>query len=69
MGGLDKYLRCDALVEHGWVEVEYNRLVPPDSLWKNKPESFHVYDALELQACLGDPDKMSEEMKEYCDIY
>lgn len=66
MGGFDKAVRCRALMEHGWIEIEDNMLVPPDSLWQEKPISFYVYDAIELQGYLGNPKKMSSELKEYC---
>jgi len=68
MGGLDKAMRCNALVESGWKEISENQLVPPDDLWENKPESFHVYDAIELHGILGAPEKMSDELKRLCGL-
>ena len=66
MGGFDKYWLMQKLEKLGWVEVEVidpkddfyqNKYMmrPPDALWKNKPESFHVYDAVDLQGILGKP--------------
>lgn len=31
------------------------KLVPPSSLWENKPKFFSVYDARDLQEMLGSP--------------
>jgi len=66
MGGIDKALRCSELVEHGWKEVSDNRLVPPDELWNNKPKSFDVCDAIDLQSMLGNKDNMTENLKYFC---
>lgn len=66
MSGFDKSIRCRALKENGWVEVKDNLLIPPDSLWKNKPKSFYVYDALELHKLLGNPNNMTNDLKKYC---
>jgi hypothetical protein len=62
MAALDKYLLCERLKELGWREASEdeleppdvrNRLVPPDSLWANKQQTFHVYQARDIQELLG----------------
>lgn len=61
MSGFDKFRMCELLKEHGWIEVEENRFVPPDSLWQNKPKSFHVYEAIDLQNFIGKEEDMSDD--------
>jgi hypothetical protein len=49
-----------ALIEKGWQILKSGRgsegkvLVPPDSLWANKPEWFYYEDAAKLQNLLGE---------------
>jgi hypothetical protein len=68
MAGLDRLLRVNALKDNGWIESEDGRLTPPDRLWRDKPKNFHVYDAIELHGYLGDPAKMTDELKDYCGV-
>jgi len=46
----------DKLVELGWkIDIDDPiALIPPDSLWNNKPKSFWIYDAKDLQEILGE---------------
>lgn len=62
MSGVDKSVLMRKLVELGWKKVSSNEecesvagycLVPPDSLWKNKPSAFYVYEARDLQELLN----------------
>lgn len=66
MAAYDKLLILDKLLKLGWSESTVPgkswQVVPPDSLWKERPASFHVYDAQtlvnllvvnECPACLG----------------
>lgn len=62
MGALDKYSLMEKLIEAGWTHAPGTCdskagycLVPPDSLWQNKPLSFYVYYARDLQELL-DPE-------------
>ena len=59
----DKSMMYDVLKDHGWVEVSEGRLSPPPSLWENKPNTFNVYDAIDLQDILVDTDKISYALK------
>ena len=60
MGGFDRARLERRLIELGWSLTVDDKLIPPDSLWKNKKQSFHVYDADDLQNLLGE---MSEDLK------
>lgn len=64
MSGCDKSSLMQDLIDLGWKEVPSSDdcqsrsgfcLVPPDSLWNNKPRAFYVYDARDLQNILGKP--------------
>ena len=61
MSGFDKLNLMRELINKGWRQaIPQNDcesfggycLVPPESLWKNKPSSFYVYDAENLQDLL-----------------
>lgn len=54
MSRMDKTNIAELLKEYGWSEIKDGTFKPPDSLWENKPESFPVCDALDLQNTLGD---------------
>ena len=44
----------EELEMRGWEVVEgTERLTPPDDLWKNKPDSFYVYDAIDVEELLN----------------
>jgi hypothetical protein len=62
MSGVDRLVLMEKLKQLGWIEAPPNIdcgslshccLVPPESLWLNKPKSFYVYDAIDLQNILG----------------
>lgn len=53
MSGWDKNMMYTVLKDQGWAEVYEGRLSPPNSLWENKPNTFNVYDATDLQDILG----------------
>ena len=62
MSAHDKVTIMEKLIALGWKEAPpeadcgsraHYCLVPPDSLWLNKPKSFYVYDAEELQNLLA----------------
>ena len=64
MGGFDKYLLGEKLKALGWKELnpdaeplapDYLHYVPPESLYKDAPTSFWIYDAEQLQHLLGQP--------------
>jgi hypothetical protein len=61
-----KAVRSRALIENGWKEVSDNEFIPPDDLWKNKPNTFRVYDAIDLHAILGDPENTTGDLKHFC---
>ena len=42
----------EKLKKQGWIENEDGNFVPPDSLFKNKPNSFQLFDAMNLQELL-----------------
>ena len=56
MSGFDKRCLMDKLIKLGWTENESDEcqycVTPPDSLWKNKPSAFYIYDAESLQNLL-----------------
>lgn len=54
MAGADKYHITNDLISKGWVEVENNVFRPPQSLWDNRPATFSIYDARDLQDELGE---------------
>jgi hypothetical protein len=63
MAGFDRAVLMEKLIALGWKEAPANVdcdslshacLVPPDSLWQNKPKAFYVYDARDLQDLLGE---------------
>lgn len=62
MSGFDKSKLMRKLIKLGWKRVASSKdceslgdycLTPPDSLWKNKPLAFYVYDAENLQELLS----------------
>lgn len=65
MAAWDKLELMDQLLALGWREATDEEkastglgnsqyvLVPPESLWLNKPRAFHVYDAQEIQDLLS----------------
>ena len=56
INGLTKAEFIDALVTRGWEEIPgKDFLIPPDTLFKNAPKKFHVYDAVDLQELLEKP--------------
>lgn len=63
MSGFDKSMMYDVLKEHGWVEVSEGMLSSPKSLWENKPNTFNIYDATDLQDILVDTDKIAYALK------
>lgn len=60
MAGFDKWVMTERLKGLGWAEVESDdpalryHMVPPESLFTNRPKSFYVYDAKDLQDMLGE---------------
>lgn len=67
MAGFDKMMLGRKLEKHGWIEDTNNThgiysYIPPESLFKQRPKSFYVYDAEELQGLLGKSMKTSEEL-------
>jgi len=54
MAGFDKLLIEEKLKKLGWKEDsnKKNYYIPPEELWGNKPESFYIYSADELQELL-----------------
>ena len=51
------------LIALGWQEappdvecdsLSHACLIPPETLWQNKPAAFYVYDARDLQNLLGE---------------
>lgn len=52
MAGFDKVILAEKLIELGWKETHDGQFIPPDNLWDNKPESFNIYDAEEIQNLL-----------------
>ncbi len=62
MAGFDKFILMEKLIAAGWQEapatvecdsLSHYCLVPPESLWVNRPASFYVYDAKALQNLLA----------------
>ena len=58
MGALDKGLLKEKLESLGWIDISTDdeddyKMIPRDSLWKNKPAYFSLYDARDLQMYLG----------------
>lgn len=56
MAFMDKLILAEKLEELGWTldrETEGYFLIPPDSLFENKPNIFYVYSAVQLQNLLG----------------
>ena len=59
MSGIDRANAVKELISVGWVEIEGREgrgsdyLVPPDSLWRDRPKSFYVYDGAALQELLS----------------
>jgi hypothetical protein len=56
MAATDKIRLTNRLQELGWTIAlgPHWRMIPPDSLWENKPESFDIYDARDIEGLLGD---------------
>ncbi len=61
MAGFDKWLIMEKLKRLGWTEAEPDdperpyQMIPPASLFANRPKTFHVYEAEDLQNLLGEP--------------
>lgn len=53
MSGVDRGRIGGELEALGWQEDEEGNYIPPQSLWDNKPTSFYVYEAADLQELLG----------------
>jgi hypothetical protein len=56
MAVMDKISLTNKLIKLGWtIESSLNwKMIPPDSLWENKPKSFDIYDAIDIEGLLGD---------------
>jgi len=52
MSGVDKHTLIKRLVALGWTEDKDGYMVPPDSLWQNRPAGFHVHYARDIQNLL-----------------
>ena len=49
-----KDVLIDALITRGWEEGESEQhLIPPESLWRDKPKEFYLYDAVDLEEILN----------------
>lgn len=62
MSGADRYWLEQELIAAGWTDAPadvdcdskaHACLVPPQSLWDNRPQAFYVYDARDLQNMLA----------------
>lgn len=53
MSGFDKTVLEERLISAGWRNIakkgERPKMVPPESIWQNKPEYFRLWDARDLQ--------------------
>lgn len=56
MGGIDRANRAQFLMGLGWKEIENGTFVPPEELWRNRPQGFDIQDAITLQEILNNPD-------------